>query len=32
MIAPIGLLAGFALLELGSIFWVVGKRGLLVPR
>ncbi len=32
MIAPIGLLAGFALLELGSIFWVVGKRGLLIPR
>ena len=32
MIAPLGLLAGFALLELGAIFWVVGKRGLLVPR
>jgi hypothetical protein len=31
-ITPLGLLAGFALLELGSIFWVVGKRGLLVPR
>jgi hypothetical protein len=31
-ITPLGLLAGFALLELGAIFWVVGKRGLLVPR
>ena len=31
-IAPLGLLAGFALLELGAIFWVVGKRGMLVPR
>ncbi len=31
-IAPLGLLAGFALLELGAIFWVVGKRGMLAPR
>ena len=31
-ITPLGLLAGFALLELGAIFWVVGKRGMLVPR
>ena len=31
-VTPLGLLAGFALLELGSIFWVVGKRGMLVPR
>lgn len=31
-IAPLGLLTAFAILELGAIFWVVGKRGLLVPR
>ncbi|HEX6410399.1 MAG TPA: hypothetical protein VFZ88_07385 [Sphingomicrobium sp.] len=31
-IPPLGLLAGLALLELGAIFWVVGKRGMLVPR
>ena len=31
-ITPLGLLAGFALLELGAIFWVVGKRGMLTPR
>lgn len=31
-ITPLGLLAGFALLELAAIFWVVGKRGMLTPR
>jgi hypothetical protein len=31
-ITPLGLLAGFALIELGAIFWVVGKRGMLAPR
>lgn len=31
-ITPLGLLAGLALLELAAIFWVVGKRGMLVPR
>lgn len=31
-ISPLGLLAGFALIELAAIFWVVGKRGMLVPR
>ena len=31
-IAPLGLLAGFALLQLAAIFWVVGRRGLLMPR
>lgn len=31
-ISPLGLLAGFALIELGAIFWVVGRRGMLVPR
>ena len=31
-ITPLGLLAGFALIELGAIFWVVGKRGMLMPR
>ena len=31
-IAPLALLTAFAVLELGAIFWVVGKRGLLVPR
>jgi hypothetical protein len=31
-IAPLGVLAGFALLQLGAVFWVVGRRGLLMPR
>ncbi len=31
-IAPLGLLAGFALLQLAAMFWVVGRRGLLMPR
>jgi hypothetical protein len=31
-IAPLGVLAGFALLQLAAMFWVVGRRGLLMPR
>lgn len=31
-IAPLGLLAGFALIQLAAMFWVVGRRGLLMPR
>jgi len=31
-IQPLGLLAGFAILQLGATFWVIGRRGLLVPR
>jgi hypothetical protein len=31
-IAPLGLLAGLALLQLAAMFWVVGRRGLLMPR
>ena len=31
-IAPLGALAGFALLQLAAMFWVVGRRGLLMPR
>ena len=31
-IAPLGVLAGFALLQLAAMFWVIGRRGLLMPR
>ena len=31
-IAPLGVLAGFALLQLLAMFWVIGRRGLLMPR
>ena len=31
-IAPLGLLGGFALIELVAIFFIVGKRGMLTPR
>lgn len=31
-IAPLGLLGGFALIELAAIFFIVGKRGMLMPR
>jgi hypothetical protein len=31
-IAPLGLLAGFALVQLAAMFWVIGRRGLLMPR
>ena len=31
-VAPLGVLAGFALLQLLAMFWVVGRRGLLMPR
>ena len=31
-IAPLGLLGGFALIELAAIFFIVGKRGMLTPR
>lgn len=31
-ISPLGLLSALALLQLGSVFWVIGKRGMLIPR
>jgi hypothetical protein len=31
-IAPLVLLSGLALVQLATIFWVVGKRGMLMPR
>ena len=31
-IAPLGLLGGFALIKLAAIFFIVGKRGMLMPR
>ena len=31
-VAPLGVLAGFTLLQLAAMFWVVGRRGLLMPR
>ena len=31
-IAPLGLLAAFSIAQLGAIFWVIGKRGMLAPR
>jgi hypothetical protein len=31
-VAPLGVLAGFALLQLLAMFWVIGRRGLLMPR
>jgi hypothetical protein len=31
-IAPLGLLAGYAMIQLAATFWVVGRRGLLMPR
>ena len=31
-IAPLGLLAGYAMIQLAATFWVVGRRGLLLPR
>ena len=31
-IAPLGLLAAYAMIQLAATFWVVGRRGLLMPR
>ena len=31
-ITPLGLLSGLALVQLAAIFWVVGRRGMLMPR
>jgi len=31
-ITPLGLLSGLALVQLAAIFWVVGERGMLMPR
>lgn len=31
-ISPLGLLAGLFVIQLASVFWVIGKRGMLAPR
>lgn len=31
-IAPLALVSGLAIVQLASVFWVIGKRGMLVPR